>query len=158
MHQKTQWGWLCEAAQKGLEIKYKVWRHETLKTKSLALPTWWWASFCSDSRRRRWWLVRPRRNSQTPPSGQDRNSSKASLNIQQVTEPDWGRLSHLLDAEAGHRHDHGGVVADVVRSHPAGEDGFLFGRQRQLPTFVPWGAKEETAGETLEEIINYIVS
>lgn len=35
--------------------------------------------------------------------------------------------SNLFDAEAGHRHDHGGVIADLIWPNPAGEDGFLFG-------------------------------
>lgn len=46
-------------------------------------------------------------------------------------------VSDLFDAEAGHRHDHSGVIADLVWSHPAGEDGFLFGRQSQFAHFVP---------------------
>lgn len=45
--------------------------------------------------------------------------------------------SDLFDAEAGHRHDHGGIIADLIWSNPAGEDGFLFGWKSEFPTFVP---------------------
>lgn len=36
-------------------------------------------------------------------------------------------VADLLDAEAGHRHDHGGIGAHLVGSDPAGEDDFLLG-------------------------------
>lgn len=51
--------------------------------------------------------------------------------------------SDLFDAEAGHGHDHGRVGADLVWTNPAGEDGFLFGRQSQFPCFVPGEKKKK---------------
>lgn len=50
--------------------------------------------------------------------------------------------SNLFDAEARHRHDHGGVIADLIWPNPAGEDGFLFGWQSQFPWFVPGEKKK----------------
>lgn len=33
-------------------------------------------------------------------------------------------------------------MADLIRPQPAGEDGFLFGRQSQFPCFVPGDMKK----------------
>lgn len=50
---------------------------------------------------------------------------------------------NLFDAEAGHRQDHGGIIADLIWPNPAGEDGFLFGRKSKFPSFVPVRKKKD---------------
>lgn len=45
--------------------------------------------------------------------------------------------ANLFDTEAWHSEYHGGIVANVIRSDPATEDGRLFRGQGQLSTFIP---------------------
>lgn len=54
---------------------------------------------------------------------------------------DFSEMQHrwqpdLLYAEAGDSEDHGGVVGDLIRSHPVREDCLLLRGKGQLATFV----------------------